>query len=77
MSARVYLPLGDPEAAPEGLWEALAAACRLVAQRHHVEFRGQVWENDGEYWAAVSVDGCAEVWEWKPGEPVFVREGGI
>jgi hypothetical protein len=76
-TARIYLPLGCPEAAPEGLWEALAAACRLVEQREHVEFRGQVWECEGNFWAAVWVDGLPEIWRWEEGEPVFVREGGI
>lgn len=63
--------------APVGLREALEAACRLVARDHHVAFRGRVWRHEEHYLAQFEVDGLEEMWRWQPGEPVFVREGGI
>lgn len=67
----------EPEEAPEGLREALEASWRLLLRAHRVKILPAIWEWDGRYLVRVEVDGEEEMWQWTPGEPVFVREGGV
>jgi hypothetical protein len=78
MSATIALPLLSAEEMPDGLWEALAASCRLLSSvQVPVCFTGPIWRAEGYYLAQVMVEGTGKLWSWKRGEPLFVREGGI